>query len=85
MMPDSRPEGESFYGGRYPRLLVCWCGHSYHNHTDSDTPACYWPLDPEGDDGFWERTDEAVCQCDGWYPMNEDAPEDPPFPLSHRV
>lgn len=54
---------------------MCWCGHSYYHHTDSDTPACYWPLEPEGTDDFWERTEESECECDGWYPMNEDAPE----------
>lgn len=54
---------------------MCWCGHDYHHHTDSDTPFCAYPLYPE-DDGFWEDYEDATtCKCDGYYPMNEDAPE----------
>lgn len=55
---------------------MCWCGHDWRHHTDSDTPACYWPLFPE-ESGFWDRceAEEAACECDGWWPMNEDPPE----------
>ena len=26
---------------------MCWCGHYYWNHTDSDTPVCVHPNRPD--------------------------------------
>lgn len=51
---------------------MCWCGHGYWHHTDSDTPVCYWPEEPEADGFGWE---DGECHCDGWYPMNENPPD----------
>lgn len=53
---------------------MCWCGHPWWNHTDSDTPVCVHPHRPDDDDGSEEWTDYA-CECDGWWPMNEDPPD----------
>lgn len=55
---------------------MCWCGHDYRHHTDSETPVCYYPWFPDEDGFDWEAASE--CPCDGWWPMNEDPPEDIP-------
>lgn len=53
---------------------MCWCGHDYTYHTDSDTPVCVHPNKPgeyQMGDPEWTEYD---CECDGWWPMDEDPP-----------